>query len=284
MPRINRRDFIKSAAVGAAAVPLGSQDNWSFRKKSVGASGGAPHFSLGLASYTLREFSLEQAIEMTRRLGLEKIVLKSMHLPLESPDEAILSAAVKVRAAGLDLYGCGVVYMTNEAEVDQAFHYAKTAGMRLIIGAPNHELLEYVNRKVAESGIGLAIHNHGPEDKLFPTPASVYVKIKGLDKRVGLCIDVGHTIRAGIDPGVAAEQFAGRLLDVHIKDVTAATKEGTTVEMGRGVIDIPGFIRTLIKLNYGGVLAFEYEKDGKDPLAGLAESVGFLRGVLRTLA
>jgi sugar phosphate isomerase/epimerase len=136
---------------------------------------------------------------------------------------------------------------------------------------------------VVESGIGLAIHNHGPEDKLFPTPASVYVKIKGLDKRIGLCIDVGHTTRAGIDPGVAAQQFADRLLDVHIKDVTAADKGGTTVEMGRGVIDIPGFIRTLVQLNYSGVLAFEYEKDGNDPLPGLAESVGYLRGVLRTL-
>jgi sugar phosphate isomerase/epimerase len=109
------------------------------------------------------------------------------------------------------------------------------------------------------------------------------VKIKGLDKRIGLCIDVGHTTRAGIDPGVAAQQFADRLLDVHIKDVTAADKGGTTVEMGRGVIDIPGFIRTLVQLNYSGVLAFEYEKDGNDPLPGLAESVGYLRGVLRTL-
>jgi sugar phosphate isomerase/epimerase len=248
------------------------------------AAAGVPRFSLGLASYTFREFSLEQTIEMTGRVGLDKIVLKSMHLPLESPEEAILAAAAKVRAAGLDLYGCGVVYMANEAEADQAFQYAKTAGMRLIIGVPNHELLGYVNRKVAESGIGLAIHNHGPEDKLYPTPASAYELIKGMDKRIGLCIDVGHTIRAGIDPAEAARHFADRLLDIHIKDVTAAAKEGTTVEMGRGIIDIPGFIRTLFKLNYGGVLAFEYEKDGKDPLPGLAESVGFLRGVLHTLA
>lgn len=284
MPRLKRRDFIRSAAVGAAAVPLASRGMFSSPDNSLGTAAGAPRFSLGLASYTLREFSLEQAIEMTGRVGLEKIVLKSVHVPLESPEEAILAAAAKVRAAGLDLYGCGVVYMTKEAEVDQAFHYAKTAGLRLIIGAPNHELLGYVNRKVAEFDIGLAIHNHGPEDKLFPTPASVYERIKGLDTRIGLCIDVGHTIRAGIDPAEAARQFADRLLDVHIKDVTAATQEGTTIEMGRGVIDIPGFVRTVIKLNYTGVLAFEYEKDGKDPLPGLAESVGFLRGVLRTLA
>jgi sugar phosphate isomerase/epimerase len=283
MIKISRRDFIRSAALGAA-VPLASRRMFSSTDSASGAAAREPLFSLGLASYTLREFNLDQTIEMTRRVGLEKIVLKSMHLPLESPEEAILAASAKVRASGLDLYGCGVVYMANQAEVDQAFKYAKTAGMRLIIGVPNHELLEYVNRKVADSGIGLAIHNHGPEDKLYPTPASVYEKIGGLDQRVGLCIDVGHTVRSGVDPAEAARRFADRLLDVHIKDVTAATREGTTVEMGRGVIDIPGFIRTLIDLKYGGVLAFEYEKDGKDPLPGLAESVGYLRGVLRTLA
>jgi len=245
--------------------------------------GNALQFGLGLASYTFREFSLERTIEMTRRLALGRIVLKSMHLPLESPGAEVAAAAEKVRAAGLDLYGCGVVYMTTAAEVEQAFRYAQAAGMKMIIGVANPELLGQVERKVRETDIRLAIHNHGPEDKLYPTPGSAYEKIKNLDPRLGLCIDVGHTIRAGIEPSAAAEEFADRLLDVHIKDVTAASKDGQTVEMGRGVIDIPKFIRTLIGLNYKETLAFEFEKDGSDPLPGLAESVGYLRGVLAAI-
>jgi sugar phosphate isomerase/epimerase len=136
---------------------------------------------------------------------------------------------------------------------------------------------------VQQYDIKVAIHNHGPSDKVYPTPASAIEKIKDLDPRVGLCIDIGHTQRAGVDPSVSAEKFADRLLDVHIKDVTQATGKGTTVEIGRGVIDIPKFLRTLLKINYTGIVSFEYEKDAKDPLAGLAESVGYVRGALDTI-
>ena len=173
--------------------------------------------------------------------------------------------------------------MTNETEIEQAFNYARTAKMRIIIGVPNPELLGLVNQKVKEYDIILAIHNHGPDDKLYPTPESGYEKIKNLDARIGLCIDIGHTMRSGVDPADAAIKFADRLLDVHIKDVTARSKEGQTVEIGRGVIDIPKFIRALVKINYKETVAFEYEKDGKDPLPGLAESVGYLRGILAVI-
>jgi len=115
---------------------------------------------------------------------------------------------------------------------------------------------------------------------VYPTPARAYEKISELDPRMGLCIDIGHAQRAGVDPSVPAEKFADRLLDVHIKDVTQSSKEGHTVEIGRGVIDIPKFLRTLLKINYSGVVSFEHEKDADDPLAGLAESVGYVRGAL----
>jgi sugar phosphate isomerase/epimerase len=206
-----------------------------------------------------------------------------MHLPLESSQADIIAAAERVRNAGLDLYGCGVVYMTSKAEAEQAFEYARTAKMSMIIGVPNPELISLVNQKVKEYDIKLAIHNHGPDDKLYPTPDSAYEKIRNLDSRLGLCIDIGHTMRSGIDPADAALRFSDRLLDIHIKDVTAASKEGETVEMGRGVIDIPKFVRALIKINYQGTAAFEYEKDGQDPLPGLAESVGYLRGILAAI-
>jgi inosose dehydratase len=279
MARIGRRDFLKTGVLGVAAAlnPLRGKPNFSPVPKKMG---NPPPFDLGMASYTFREFSLDRTIEMTKRLALGRIALKSMHLPLESPEAEVAAAAEKIRAAGLDLYGCGVVYMTTEAEVEQAFGYARAAGMRMIIGVPNPELLGQAEKKARETDIRLAIHNHGPEDKLYPTPGSAYEKIKNLDPRLGLCIDVGHSLRAGVEPAEAAEKFAGRLLDVHIKDVTAASKDGQTVEMGRGVIDIPKFIRTLIRIQYTGTLAFEFEKDGSDPLPGVAESVGYLRGVL----
>ncbi|OHB66383.1 MAG: xylose isomerase [Planctomycetes bacterium RBG_13_60_9] len=240
-------------------------------------------FELGLASYTLRKFDLAKALEMTNRVGLKHIALKDVHLAMDSSPEQIKEAVTKVQDAGLDLYGGGVIYMRDEAQVNRAFDYAKAAGMKVIIGVPVPELLPLVDKKVKEYDIKVAIHNHGPGDKVYPVPATIIEKIKDLDRRIGLCNDIGHTIRAGVDPAASIEQFADRLLDVHIKDETEATAKGNPTEVGRGVIDIPGVLRTLIKINYAGIVSFEYEKFENDPLPGLAESVGYVRGALRAI-
>jgi len=118
---------------------------------------------------------------------------------------------------------------------------------------------------------------------VYPLPSTAYERIKNLDKRIGLCNDIGHTMRSGVDPSESARKYADRLLDVHIKDVTAAEARGSTCEIGRGVIDIPKFIRTLVEINYAGIVSFEYEKDADDPMPGLAESVGYVRGVMASI-
>ena len=285
MKKTSRRHFIQKTAGTAMLALTGcySKPPYFRRMPADQETMGEKKLNLGLASYTFRNFNLEDTITMTRRLGLSRICFKSFHLPLESSKEQIQATTKQVQDAGLDLYACGVVYMKNEAEVNQAFDYARTAGIRMIIGAPNHELLQLVNKKVQEYDIQLAIHNHGPGDEIYPSPQSVYERIKVLDTRIGLCIDIGHTARYGLDPIIETEKYADRLLDVHIKDVSAASAEGSTIEMGRGVIDIPGYMKTLLKINYQGVASFEFEKDEKDPLPGVAESVGYVRGVLDTV-
>jgi len=280
----SRRQFLQVAGIGAAASLAGANGALSQARGAAAMQMNERQFELGLASYTFRKFSLDDTLAMTKRLGLKYIAFKSYHLPLESTPEQISEVVKKVEDAGLELYGGGVIYMKNEGEVNQAFDYAMAAGMKVIIGVPNHDLLELVDEKVQEYDIKVAIHNHGPTDKVYPTPASAYERIKDLDKRIGLCIDIGHTQRAGVDPSVSAENFADRLLDVHIKDVSQATAKGGTVEIGRGVIDIPKFLRTLLKINYSGITSFEYEKDADDPLAGVAESVGYVRGTLAAIA
>lgn len=251
--------------------------------RAAAAEKGYDRLNLGMASYTLRKFSLDDTIAITKRLGLKHIALKNMHLPYETPDGKIKAIAARMKEAGLDLYGCGVVYMTNEGEVHRAFDYARAAGMRVIIGVPEHNLMELVNKKVREYDINVAIHNHGPGDERFPTPESVYEKVRGLDPRIGLCMDIGHTMRLGIDPSIEAERFADRLHDIHIKDVNEASKAGSAIEAGRGVIDLPKFLRTLLKINYRGIISLEYEKDDDDPLPGSAESIGYFRGILSVI-
>jgi sugar phosphate isomerase/epimerase len=148
---------------------------------------------------------------------------------------------------------------------------------------PQPPLLELAEKKAKETDILLAIHNHGPTDQRYPSPESAYKLIAKMDKRMGLCIDVGHTQRLGLDPSVEIERFFDRLYDVHFKDVSSADAKGTTVECGRGVIDIPKSLKTLARLKYSRTLHFEHEKDQKDSLPGVAESIGYVRGVLATL-
>ncbi|MFC1502086.1 sugar phosphate isomerase/epimerase family protein [bacterium] len=278
----SRRRFIQTATASTVAVAFAPRFK-EIGKKSANPRESADKIQLGMASYSFREFNLDDTIAMTRRLDLNRIAFKSFHLPLDSSMEEIKKVIKKVKAAGLELYGGGVIYMKNEDEVHRAFKYAKTAGMQVIIGVPEHHLLDLVEKKVKDTDIKLAIHNHGPGDKRYPGPKEAYEKIHKMDPRMGLCIDVGHTVRNGVDPADAIIKFADRLHDVHIKDVTEATKAGATLEIGRGIVNIPDVMRALLKIKYKGTVAFEFEKDAKDPLPGTAESLGFVKGVLSVL-
>lgn len=279
----SRRNFLRLSGAGliVSQAPSVLAGDFSHSKPVPGT--GVP-FELGIASYTFREFSLDETIAMTKSQQIKKLCLKSMHMPLDSTPEAIKSMAAKVRQAGIDLYGAGVVYMKSVEEVDQAFTYAANAGLKVIVGVPEHALLNHCNKRVKETGIQVAIHNHGPGDDMYPSPQSVYDRVKHLDPRMGLCIDIGHTARIGLDPSRETARFMDRVLDIHIKDVDKGDETGKTLQIGHGIIDIPGFLNMLVKKNYSKVVSFEYEKDGNDPLAGLAESVGYVRGVLQMLA
>jgi sugar phosphate isomerase/epimerase len=277
-----RRAFLKTCAATATGSLLLPERSFSTRHDSD-TGDRKKLFSLGMASYTLREFNVDEAYAMTRRLNLERIALKDFHLPMDSDSSSIRSVSEQAKKAGLDLYGCGVVYMKNEQEVERAFRYASTAGMRVIIGVPEHHLLGLVNEKVQVYDIKLAIHNHGPGDKRYPSALSVYEKIAQLDPRMGLCIDIGHSQRFGENPAEAIRRFGDRLHDLHLKDVSSSTAEGGTVEIGRGVVDIPEVLKALLDIGYSETASFEFEKDSGDPLPGTAESVGYVRGVLTML-
>jgi sugar phosphate isomerase/epimerase len=97
---------------------------------------------------------------------------------------------------------------------------------------------------------------------------------------MGLCIDIGHATRAGVAVDKAVKEYKDRLFDLHIKDVSVAEKDGKAIEIGRGVIDFPALVRSLKKTGYKGVCSIEFEKDMTDPMAGIAESIGYFKGVM----
>lgn len=284
MEKHNRRNFLKSTSLGIAAGAIAP--GLLAAGISAPAAFQMPEnvtFKLGLATYTTRAFTLDQTISMTKQVNLQHISLKSFHLPLDASEEDCKAAADKIKEAGIDFYAAGVIYMNKKEEVDNAFRYAKACGIRMIIGVPAVELLTYTETMIKQYNIMLAIHNHGPGDLVYPTVPGIYEKILKFDKRMGICMDIGHTVRLDRDPLTDLNQCFDRIIDVHIKDVDKRAAEGETLQIGRGVIDIPAFLKELKRLNYKGILTFEYEKDEKDPLPGLAESVGFVNGVIATL-
>jgi len=239
---------------------------------------------LGLTSYTLRKFSLDQAIAMTKEAGVKYISLKEMHLPFTSTTADRQEARKKIEEAGLTLLGGGVIYMKNdEGEIRKYFEYAKDEGMPTIVCSPEPEALDTVEAMAKEYDIRIAIHNHGPGDKKYPSPVDVLRLVKTRDARMGVCMDVGHTVRIGQDPVEAIQNCAERLHDFHIKDVTAATPQGKAIEVGRGVIDIVAVLQALVKIRYQYHLALEYEAKETAPMPGMCESFGYIRGVLAAI-
>lgn len=274
----SRRKFLKLAGTGVLAA--GASSLYAFPRMPVAVDKAVNTFTIGMAGYTFREFTVEKTIEMMKKIGVTNLSLKDFHMPMNSTQEKINAVLEKFKSAGINVYTVGVVYMKTKESVDQAFEYAKMAGVKMIVGAPDYELLQYVEKKIKTYDFKMAIHNHGPDNPLYPNATDIWNHIKALDPRIGICIDIGHTTRDGEDPTVDILKYKSRIYDIHIKDVDKAAKEGKTVEMGRGIIDIPKVVDTLRKIKYSGSCSLEFEKDMKDPLAGIAESIGYLKGVM----
>ncbi len=229
----------------------------------------------------MREFSLDQALDMAKKLGVTHMTFKDVHLPRTDSPEATRALSAKIKAAGVTIMGGGTITLPNDpVQIKKDFEYAKNAGFPLIFVSPDPAALDTIEQMARTYDIKVAIHNHGPEDKWWPRPQDAYAAVKSRDKRLGLCIDVGHTIRTGTDPVQACRECRDRLYDMHVKDLAVKTDRDSQVAVGRGVIDFPGLLKTLIAIGYRGQVGLEYEINAKDPLPGMIESMAYMRGVL----
>lgn len=239
-------------------------------------------FKLGMAGYTFVHFDLDKTLDVMEKLNVKYLCIKDFHLPFKSTDEEIKAFHAKLASKGVTGYAVGPIYMKTKQEVDDAFAYAKRVGVKTIVGVPNVELLPYVDKKVKEYDFYYAIHLHGPDIELYPDADDVWKHTKDLDSRIGMCLDVGHDVRNGKDPVADLKKYHSRVFDIHIKDVTGNTREGYSVEIGRGIIDFPSFVKMLREVGYKGVCSLEHERDMRDPFLGIAESIGHFRGVIKT--
>src|SRR5271154_5794623 len=246
----SRRNFVRSSAMAAAV--------WSASKtlpawpQLTTADGKPSPINLGLASYTFRNFDRAQLIGFMKQLNVLALNAKDVkdHLPMDPAEEA--KALGDYHAAGIELHAVGTVYFPKDEDADirSKFEYAKRAGVSVIVaGDPAPGTLPRIEKFVKEYDIRFAIHNHGPEDKIWHSPLDVLKVVGGMDPRMGCCIDVGHCERAGTDVITAIKQVGPRLFDMHMKDLTDFHSKESQVAVGDGILPIHAIFETLISIN-----------------------------------
>lgn len=252
---------------------------------SVGLSAAQAHHNkklkLGVATYSLRKFSRQQAISMLQQLHVRYLSIKEVHLPYTDLPEALARGRKEFADAGFIVLSGGVVitYKEENSQLRKYFDYARVCRFPMLIMMPTAAQLPTLDKLAHEYNIRIAIHNHGPEDKNFPTPKSAYDAIRPFDRRIGLCIDVGHTARAGVDVVESIYRYSDRLYSVHMKDLKNTTSN-SPCQVGRGVLPIPQMLKLLQDLRYEGNVALEYEADPFNPIPGMRASLAYMQGVL----
>lgn len=263
--------FLTLAALVLLAKPANAQ--------LIEGPRGYEDFKIGVAGYTYRSFDIDQTLAFLKSMEVHYMSVKDWWLPLDSTKEQMDAFKAKCREYDVEPYILGPIYMRSEAEVDRAFAYAERYGSDVFIGVPNYELTDYVIKKVKDTGIKVAIHTHGPDGAPFPNIQKVAEVYKDPSLGIGCCMDLGHSVRMGEDIVKDIKKYKAWIYDIHIKDESEASKKGQTWEMGRGVMDFRPIVKVLRQIKYKGVVSLEFEKNGKNPHPGVAESIGYLRGV-----
>jgi hypothetical protein len=280
----SRRGLLKTSAIAAAASLLPSFDLHAETPMKPPSPATALPIRLGIASYTFRNFDSDHLVQFMKQLKTPYLNLKDMHLKMGSPEEVAAQAA-KYRADGFTLTAAGTITFNKDDDDDMRpkFEYLKAAGIPIAVCAPTHEVLPRLEKFAKQYNVKMAIHNHGTEDKNFPSPYDVLKAVKNMDPCMGLCMDIGHATRAGADIVAAARDAGPRLFDIHVKDLADRNARESQVAVGEGILPIRELFQTLIQTGYKGDVDLEYEIHADDPMPGVVESFAYMRGVLAGL-
>lgn len=277
---VSRRYFLQSGALVAAGAAVSRS---ALAAPPSEETGKPSPIQLGIATYTFRNFTRDKMNGFLKELHISQINAKDIkdHLPTDpQPEEAALK---DYAADGIKLHAAGAIYFRKDEDDDirAKFEYCKRAGIGVIVaGDPTPETLPRVEKFVKEYDIRIAIHNHGPEDPVWPSPLDILKLVKKYDPRIGCCIDVGHTARAGTDVVEAIHAAGERLFNMHMKDLADFKSKESQVAVGQGKMPVREIFAALAQVNYKGFVDLEYEIKADDPLPGVIESIAYMRGVL----
>jgi len=217
---------------------------------------------MGMASYSLRNYSLEEAIAHTADLGLHWIELFSGHQGVTADGEAITDLLTTLEDHGVELYAYWAGDFQEDEEQNRAlFEFARRCGVSLLTGHPLPESLPMLEAFVTEYDIKVGVHNHGP-DHLYDTVDDMLEAAEPWDERIGFCLDIGHCMRSGEDPVEAVGRLGDRLYGIHLKDHEHIGRDDPPQTIvGEGALDLPGLCEALRAINYDAPIMVEYDKE-----------------------
>jgi sugar phosphate isomerase/epimerase len=280
---LTRRSILKAAALSAAYSAVGPLQSLP-AEPSAGDDKQFHGLRVGVASYSLRAFPASDMLQSTHRLGVRYLSLKEVHLPLSSTAEQRQQLRQQAADLGITITSCGVIYLKNdETEMHQALDYVRDIGASVAVVGISREMLPLLDKVIKSYELKIAIHNHGPKDKLFPSPLGVYDAVKEFDHKIGVCMDIGHTFRMHEDLVADVKKVRDRLYSMHFKDLDSDQLDAKDVPVGTGVLPVVALLRELLRSKYTEEVQLEYEAESKDPLPGMAESLGFMRGALQNM-
>jgi inosose dehydratase len=273
----SRRSVLKLGALGIASVAIARP--FAAMAAGVDEYGGLP---MGLQSYTLRDRPFKNAMEaMKNDFGLHYVEVYSAHVGWTMAPPKIAEAVAIMKANDVKVTSIGAVPASaDEAKTRPIFEFAKKLGMKNISISPSADAFDLLDKLVDEYNITASIHDHGPEDKKWGKMAQIEEGIKNHNKKIGLCNDTGHFIRAGEDPLEACKRFKDRMYAMHLKDFKKdANGKWEDCILGDGSLNVDAIIKFLIDMKFDGALSIEYE--GKDPVASVQKSLERIKAAVK---
>jgi len=290
MSNLSRRTFLQSTAALAGAAALPALASAAEPRQGDDPFGG---FTVGVQSYTYRQFTFERALEQIQMLGIRNVELYRGHLPTNATEAQIKAARALLEKYRITPVAFGVENFSKDHEANRRlFVFARALGVRYLSADPSLDSFDSLDKLVAEFNIGIAIHPHGPSGKQLHRWYSAEVIMDAVRNRhrlIGTCLDTGHLIRSAqdpfnrkLDPAQQVRHMAARNFGLHLKDHDNKTR--TDVVFGRGILNVPSVLRALREVKFGGYIAIEYEANPNNPTADVRACLDVFRDSVRKLS
>jgi sugar phosphate isomerase/epimerase len=250
---------------------------------AAGALGAAPQaMRLGIGAYTYHNLTVDEMIVQLKALRIEEIEMSRGEFMnfTRPPVQRFEDFRRKTDAAGIRCVSYYAPTIKQNSDVDEAIRFARILGATNITGDPTGPVLKYVDERLTAEGMTFGIHNHYFKDRKFDyeSPEDILKSLDGLSPTVGCTLDIGHIVSCGYDTVDAVRKLGPRLKLVHLKDIQASGGE-VNVPLGQGRARVPEVINELAKLQFKGLIALEYEKEG-DINDDVRRQIAYAREVL----